>query len=131
MAKDFTYRGKSIEELKNMELKEFMKLLPSRKKRSLKRGFTEGQQTFLKKIDKALQGKIKKPIKTHVRDMIVLPKMVGLTIHIHSGKSFAQVMIQPEMIGMYLGELTMTRSKITHSAPGVGATRSSSAISVK
>jgi len=131
MAKDFVYRGKSIEELKKMELKEFVKLLPSRKRRSLKRGFTETQKAFLKKVDKAIEGRHKKPIKTHCRDMIVLPKMVGLTIQIHAGKSFAPVMIQPEMIGMYLGELTLTRSKVAHSAPGVGATRSSAAISVR
>ncbi len=131
MAKEFTYRGKSIEELKKMEIKEFAELLPSRKRRSLKRDFTEKQEIFLKKVNKAIEGKYKKQIKTHNRDRIVLPKMVGLIIQIHNGKTFVPVTIIPEMIGMYLGELTLTRSRVTHSAPGIGATRSSSAISVK
>ena len=59
--------------------------------------------------------------------MIVLPEMVDLTIHIYKGKEFAQIAIMPDMIGCYFGELTMTRNKVTHSAPGIGATRGSAA----
>lgn len=118
-----------MEELKNMEISEFIKLVQSRIRRSLKRGFTEQQKVLLKKIDSALEGKYKKIIKTHCRDMIVLPKMVGLTIYIHKGNSFEMVKIQPEMIGLRLGQLTLTRKRITHSDPGIGATRSSSGAS--
>jgi len=129
--KAFTYRGKTIEELQKLELKEFMQLLPARQRRSLKRGFTEDQKKLLLKIDKAISGKYKKPIRTHCRDMVILPKMVGLTIHVHGGNKFVPVFIQPEAVGMYLGEFVMTRQKVEHSAPGIGATKSSSAISVK
>ena len=115
-----------MEELKNMEISEFIKLVQSRIRRSLKRGFTEQQKVLLKKIDSALEGKYKKIIKTHCRDMIVLPKMVG---YIHKGNSFEMVKIQPEMIGLRLGQLTLTRKRITHSDPGIGATRSSSGAS--
>ncbi|MBL7054846.1 ribosomal protein S19 family protein, partial [Candidatus Woesearchaeota archaeon] len=36
-----------------------------------------------------------------------------------------------EMIGHYLGEFAMTRQRVAHSAPGIGATRSSGSLSVK
>ena|SRR3989344_2088143 len=127
----FTYRGKTLEELKNMELKEFLELLPSRQRRSLKKGFTEPQKKLLKKIDLTLENKYKKPIKTHCRDMIILPKMIGLTIHIHAGNKFEPVLLSEQAIGMHLGDLTLTRKKVQHSAPGIGATKSSSAVSVR
>jgi len=128
---DFKYKGKTLEELKKMDLKEFIELVPSRQKRSLKRGFSEPQKILLKKIDLTLEGKHKKPIKTHCRDIIILPKMVGLTICIHKGNGFETVKIQPEAIGLKLGQLTLTRKRTEHSAPGVGATKSSKAISTR
>ena len=131
MAKVFKYRGKSLNELKNMELAELVKLLPSRQRRSLKRGFTDAQKRLLKKVEKAVKGDYTKNIKTHCRDMVVLPNMVGLMIHVHSGNKFVAIKIIPEMIGYYLGELAATRSKVAHSAPGIGATKSSAALSVK
>lgn len=125
--KEFTYRGKTVTELKKMNLEDFAKILPARQRRNLKRGFTEAQKKLLAKIKKFVTGKTKKPIKTHCRDMIVLPEMIDLTIHIYKGKEFAQILIMPDMIGCYLGELTMTRTKVSHSAPGIGATRGSAA----
>jgi len=131
MAKQFLFRGKTPAELKNLELEEFIKMVPSRRRRTLQRGFTEPQKRLLVKIDKAIKGEYKKPIKTHCRNMIIIPKMLDLTIHIHKGSGFAQVKITPSMLGMYLGELALTRNRVAHSAPGVGATKSSSAVSVR
>ena len=131
MAKQFFYHGKSLAELKQMEDSQFLALLPARQRRKLKRGLAAEHKLLLKRIDMVLKGKSKKPIKTHCRDMIVLPRMVDLTIHIHSGNRYVQVMIIPQMIGTYLGEYSLTRSRVQHSAPGVGATRSSAAASVK
>ena len=125
--KEFSYRGKSLEQIKNMDTKEFVELLPARQRRSLLRGFSEDQKILLLKIKKAKEGKYKKNIKTHCRDMIVIPEMLGILVHVHNGKTFVPVDLQPETIG----ELTMTRSKVAHSAPGIGATKSSSASSVK
>ena len=129
--KKFTYRGKTIEELKELDIKEFMKLVPSRTRRALLHGVSDAQKALLVKIDLALKGVRKKPVKTHCRDMIVLPKMVGLTIQIHNGKEFSPVLIEPEMLGMRLGEFSMTRRKVEHSAPGLGATKSSGAVSAR
>lgn len=124
--KEFTYRGKTLDELKGMSLNEVMLLLPARERRSLKRGLSE-QQKILLKHTRAKKGNIE----THCKDMIVLPEMVGMVIKIHNGKEFVPVTIQEEMIGHYLGEFIMTRKKVEHSAPGIGATRSSAALSVK
>jgi len=131
MPKKFTFRGKSIEELEKISSKEFIELLPARQRRSIKRGLPDQQKILLEKVKKAKLGKYKKQIKTHIRDMIVLPEMVGLNIKIHNGREFIPVNIIPEMLGHLLGEFVITRKKVEHSAPGLGATKSSAAIAVK
>lgn len=129
MAKVFKYRGYTLEELKEMPLNELIKLLPARARRSLKRGFTPQQIGLIKRIEEALkaieEGKPQPQIKTHARDMIILPFMVGLTIKVYNGKEWVPVKITPEMIGHYLGEFALTRKYPKHSGPGVGATRTS------
>ena len=124
--KEFTYRGKTIEELQKLSINEFAELIPARPRRSLKRGLTEQHKILIKKI-KANQNNIK----THCRDFVILPEMIGLTLGIYNGREFVKVTIQDEMIGHYLGEFTYNRKRVEHSAPGIGATRSSAALSVK
>ena len=124
--KEFTYRGKTFEELKNLSLNEVAELLPSRQRRTIKRGLTEQQKILLKKIKKKEDN-----IETHCRDAIILPEMVGKKIKVYSGKEFIPVIIVEGMIGHYLGEFVLTRNRVEHSAPGIGATRSSAALSVK
>ena len=131
MAKEFKYRGKTPEELQKLSLKEIAELLPSEKRRNIKRGFTPVQKKFLEKVKQQKEGKRKRPIKTHARDMVILPEMFGLTLHIHNGKEFAPLEIKPEMIGWNLGDFVMTRKDVKHSAAGVGATRGSKHQSVK
>ncbi len=124
--KEFTYKGKTIEELKKMSLNELAQLLTSRQRRSLKRGLTEQQKILLKKLRLN-----KKNIETHCRDIIIVPEIIGATIKVYSGKEFVPVLIEPDMIGHRLGEFVLTRKKVQHSAPGIGATRSSASLSVK
>ena len=126
--KEFAYRGLSLEELQKLTIEEFMPLLPSRMRRNLKRGLTERQDKLLKDIEKASPGT---PVRTHCRDMVILPSFVGHTINIHNGKEFQRVDIQPNMIGHYLGEFALTRQKVAHTGPGVGATRSSKFMPLK
>jgi len=126
--KEFAYRGLSLEELQKLTIEEFIPLLPSRMRRTLKRGLTVRQEKLLKDIEKTTPGT---PIKTHCRNMIILPNFVGHTINIHNGKEFQRVDIQPNMIGHYLGEFALTRQKVTHTGPGVGATRSSKFMPLK
>ena len=131
MARIFKYKGKTIEELQEMQLAELSELLPARARRSLKRGFTEEQKKLLKKIEEFKEGKRKKVIKTHIRDVVILPSMVGIRLLVHAGKEFSQIEVTSEMIGHYLGEFTRTRRDVQHKAPGVGATRSTKHVSVK
>lgn len=131
MEKQFTYRGKTLQDIKKMDLQEFMKIVPSRQRRSLQRSIAKQYKPLMGKIQKTKEGVYKKPIKTHARDMIVVPDMLDLTIHIHNGKTFEPIKITEEMLGHYLGEFAMTRVKVTHSAPGIGATKSSTAVASK
>ena len=124
--REFKYKGKTLEELKELSIEEFAKIIPARQRRSLKRGFNDYQKKLLKNIKAN-----KKSIKTHCRDFIILPEMVGMTIRVYNGKEFVPIIIQEEMIGHLLGEFALTRKKVGHSAPGVGATRSTSSLSVK
>lgn len=131
MMKTYTLKGKTIKDLQLMSDGELAKLLNSRQRRSLKRGFSEQKKIFFNKIKKAKPQGFKKPIKTHLRDMMVLPEMLGCKLLVHNGKEFMAVTIEQEMIGHYLGEFSMTRKKVKHSAPGIGATKSSGAVTAK
>ena len=128
MVKEFSYRGKTLDELKNMDVREFAKIAPSRTRRKIMRQYDKIENFVKRCQDKFSKGK---KIRTHSRAMIVVPQMVGMTIYVHSGKEFQPVLIIPEMVTHYLGEFSLTRKKVQHSAPGIGATRSSAALSVK
>ena len=134
MPKEFSYRGHNLSSLIGMSMDEFINLLPSRQRRSLQRGLTSEQRILLEKLREAKeaqkQGK-EVNLKTHVRDLIVLPEMVGVKIHIHNGKEFVAVEIKPEMIGHYLGEFAITNKPVRHGTPGIGASRSSMYVPLK
>ncbi len=122
---EFTYRGLKAEELKKLNMDELMELLPSRQRRRLKRGLTKDHRRLLSRV------KDRDVVRTHLRDMIVLPEMVGKTIEIYNGKTFNRVEIIPEMVGHYLGEYSLTRGRVSHGSAGVGATRSSKFVPLK
>ncbi|MEM2067745.1 MAG: 30S ribosomal protein S19 [Nitrososphaerota archaeon] len=131
MVREFTYRGYTLQQLLEMPTDRLINLLPSRQRRSLKRGLTEAQRKLLIKIRKYKQSNTNKPIRTHAREMVILPEMVGLTIHVHNGKEFIPVQIMPEMIGHRLGEFSITNKRVQHGRPGVGATKSSMYVPLK
>jgi len=134
MPREFMYRGHTIDELQSMSMDEFIRLLPSRQRRSLQRGLTPGQRILLENIrsaKKALKEGEKAVIKTHARDMVILPEMVGATVLVHNGKEFTAVEIAPEMIGHYLGEFAITNKPVKHGSPGIGASRSSMYVPLK
>jgi len=131
MVKQFEYRGVPLEELQGMSLEKLFLLFSSRQRRSLTRGITDGKRKLIEEIKLAKAGKLKTPIKTHLRDLIVLPYMVGVTVNTYAGKDFVPVTIIPEMIGHYLGEYVMTNKRVSHGAPGVGASRSSLYVPLK
>ena len=123
--KEFTYRGKSLAELKAMSIQEFMVLIPSNERRKLKRGYTEEEKNVMAQVKAG-----KNNIETHCRDLVIVPSMVGLTIKVHSGKEFMPIMITEELLGHRLGEFSLTRRTVRHGAAGIGATRGSASQSV-
>ena len=134
MPKEFMYRGHSLVSLQGMSMDEFINLLPSRQRRSLQRGLTPEQRILLEKM-RAAQEALKKgketTVKTHVRDMLILPEMVGAKVHVHNGKEFVALDIKAEMIGHYVGEFAITNKPVRHGTPGIGASRSSMYVPLK
>ncbi|MCK4313546.1 30S ribosomal protein S19 [Candidatus Bathyarchaeota archaeon] len=134
MPKKFVYRGYTIDQLQGMSMDEFINLLPSRQRRSLQRGLTPEQRMLLEKSRMAREA-IKKgsnvTVKSHIRDMIILPEMIGLTILVHNGKDFVSVELKPGMLGHYLGEFAITNRPVRHGTPGIGASRSSMYVPLK
>jgi len=134
MPREFAYRGYTLDQLQGMSMDEFINLLPSRQRRSLNRGLTPEQRTLLEKIRKVKEA-IRKGsnmiVKTHIRDMVILPEMVGTKILVHNGKEFVSVEITPQMIGHYLGEFAVTNKPVKHGTPGIGASRSSMYVPLK
>jgi small subunit ribosomal protein S19 len=122
---EFLYRGRKISDLAKLSIDELAGLLPARQRRSIKRGVSKEQ----KKLLTTLRGK--ETVRTHLRDMIILPEMVGKSIEIYNGKSFEKVEVMPEMIGHFFGEFALTRGRVQHGAAGVGATRSSKFVPLK
>ncbi len=130
--KKFMYKGKTLEELSSMSFEEFLKLLPARQRRSISRGFSKKHKNLIENIRNASKaGGEGQVIRTHCRDFVVLPEMVGITIEVHNGREFQRFEVQPEMIGHFVGEFVMTRGRVQHSAPGVGATKSSKYVPLK
>jgi small subunit ribosomal protein S19 len=125
-SKEFMFRGLSLEELQKMTLEEVIKILPSRSRRSLLREKNYEQNLVYQKLENDDED-----LKTHVRDVIILPKAVGKVVEVYNGNSYIKFEIKPEMIGHYLGEFAMTRKEVKHSGPGVGATRSSKFMPLK
>lgn len=125
--KEFSYRGYGLEELREMPLDKLLELLPARARRTLRRGLNEEQQRFVERI----RADDREVLRTHRREVIILPDFVGRRIDVYNGREFVRVDIKPEMIGHYLGEFALTRKPVKHSGPGVGATRSSKYMPLK
>lgn len=128
MAKKFSYHGKSAEEAAAMPLDQYMATLPSSLRRTLKRMSPRIKQ-MLERVKKA-KG-TNKILKTQIREMPVVPDMVGMRIKVYNGKEFQDIMIGAEMLGRRLGEFAHTTKLVKHSGPGIGATRGSKSVDLK
>jgi len=126
--KEFRFRGKTPAELKEMEVREFAKLLKSNEKRTVLRQSDEIQKFIIMGNKKTMK---KKQIRTHARYLVIVPKMVGMKINVYNGKTFVPLQVENEMLGHRLGEFSVTRNKVKHGSAGVGATRSSASRAVK
>jgi len=129
---EFTYRGHTLEELQDMDVEDVAELLPARMRRSIERGLSVEKEKLLESAREAGEEETANdPIRTHLRDMPILPEMVGLTFAVHTGQSFERVKVEPEMLGHYLGEFQLTRTSVEHGQAGIGATRSSKFVPLK
>ena len=129
---EFTYRGHTLEELQEMSLEEVAELLPARQRRSITRGLSYQKEQLLEDARGAdSEETANNPIRTHIRDMPILPEMVGITFAVHDGQAFERVEVEPEMLGHYLGEFQLTRQDVEHGQAGIGATRSSKFVPLK
>ncbi|MEM4271520.1 MAG: 30S ribosomal protein S19 [Candidatus Pacearchaeota archaeon] len=127
-SKELFYRGKNIEDLKKLDVREVAKYLPSRSRRTALRNF-QAIENFVKRCESIIGNK--KKIRTHLRDIVIVPRMVGMQIGVYNGKEFENVNITHQMIGHRLGEFALTRKKVTHGEPGIGATKSSAGVQKK
>ena len=129
---EFSYRGHTLDELQEMDVEEVAELLPARQRRSITRGLSVEKEKLLDEAREAGEEETANdPIRTHLRDMPILPDMVGLTFAVHTGQSFERVNVEPEMLGHYLGEFQLTRTSVEHGQAGIGATRSSKFVPLK
>ncbi|MCG2867953.1 MAG: 30S ribosomal protein S19 [Candidatus Nanopusillus acidilobi] len=133
---EFMIRGYTLDQLKSMSIEEFaQKVADSRTRRTLLRrlkiGFPPEWENFYRKCYLQLQGKYNKTVKTHAREIVILPSIVGAKVGVYNGKEFVEFEIKPEMIGRRLGEFVYTTKKVQHSAPGIGASKSSKFMKAK
>ena len=126
--KEFLYRGYTVEELRALPMEELITVLPSRVRRDFRRGLSSDHQHLIGRLSKSSPETV---VRTHLRDMPILPAFVGRSIAVHDGKEFKRVEVAPEMIGHYLGEFAATRKSVKHTGPGVGATRGSKFMPLK
>ena len=126
---EYKFRGKSVEELKKMSNEELAKIANADFRRSIKRGFSPEEKVFLANLKKKISKS--KSIKTHMREMFILPDFVGLTIQVHNGKEFVPIEIKPSMVFHRLGEFALTTKQVKHGSPGMKATRSSGFVPIK
>uniref|UniRef100_A0A1B6CJU9 40S ribosomal protein S15 n=1 Tax=Clastoptera arizonana TaxID=38151 RepID=A0A1B6CJU9_9HEMI len=131
----FTFRGVDLDQLLDMPAEQLMELLHARARRRFSRGLKRKPMALVKKLRKAKKEAPpnEKPevVKTHLRNMIIVPEMVGSIVGVYNGKTFNLVEVKPEMIGHYLGEFSITYKPVKHGRPGIGATHSSRFIPLK
>ena len=135
--KKLTYRGLELEQVLDLNPKELMNFVNARARRRMKRATSSGPK-YLALIEKIKAAKAKcgpldrpEPIKTHLRNALIVPEMIGGQVAVYNGKVFNIVMISAEMVGMYLGEFSITYRPVRHGRPGIGSTNSSRFIPLK
>jgi len=135
LAREFKFKGYSAEQIQKLSVENLIPLLNSRQRRSLDRRLStymnDEKRKFREDLKLARNGKLDGQLKTHLRDMIILPDMIGLNVLVHNGKEFVSFTIRPEMVGHYLGEYSITNKRVQHGSPGVGSSRSSLYVPLK
>ena len=117
--KKYSYRGVELDQLLDLSNEAFIDLVHARARRRFQRGLKSRPMRLIKKLRKAKKeaGPNEKPaiVKTHLRDMIIVPEMIGSVVGVYNGKTFTTVEVKPEMTGHYLGEFSITYKPVGHS----------------
>jgi small subunit ribosomal protein S15e len=133
--KKFTFRGLELEKLLDLSKEELLSIVHARARRRMQRGLNRKAHALIKKLRKAKSacGPLDKPapVKTHLRNMIIVPEMIGSNVAVYNGKVFNLVLITADMIGSYLGEYSISYRPVRHGRPGLGSTNSSRFIPLK
>ncbi|KAF5100052.1 hypothetical protein D0Z03_000887 [Geotrichum reessii] len=133
--KKFSYRGVDLADLLKLDTQEFSKIVHARARRRFTRGLNSKPMGLIKKLraakEAAAPNEKPAPVKTHLRNMIIVPEMIGSVLGVYNGKAFNQVEIKPEMVGHYLGEFAITYTPTRHGRPGIGGTNTARFIPLK
>jgi small subunit ribosomal protein S19 len=124
------YRGKTATELNTVSPADYLKMVKSRQRRSMKRNGIDYKK-LLAKVEKYKAKGLDKPIRTQVREAMIIPSWIGLKFAVHNGKEFMPLLITANMLGHRLGEYSYSTKPVRHSAPGIRATRGSKFLAVK
>ena len=112
--KRFTFRGLELEQLMELKDDQLFELFSSRARRKMRRsrGLQGPYRKLVERVAATLKGLVPgdkpKVIKTHLRNALIMPAMVGGVVGIYNGKEFKEVEIKFDMIGRYLGEFSIT-----------------------
>ncbi len=130
MPERIAFKGKTESEVQAMSMQEFTSMIKSRERRWLKRNSMQYRK-LNEKIEKLRKSSPEKPIKTQIREAVILPSWVNMKFEIYNGKEFMPLVIAPNMVGHRLGEFVYTTKRVQHSAPGIRATRGSKFLAQK
>ena len=119
-----TYRGIEVDNLLDVSHEKLAQLVHCRARRRFYRGLTDKPKKLIGKLKKAKKnlavGEKPKVVKTHLRNMVVVPEMLGNIVGVYNGKMFNAVEVRGEMMGHYLAEFSITYKPVMHGRPGVG-----------
>jgi small subunit ribosomal protein S15e len=122
----YSYRGIDLDKLLDLSNQDLMDLFRARQRRKFSRGIKRKPITLLKKLRKSKRetayGEKPEAVKTHLRNMVIVPEMIGSVVGVYNGKQYINVEIKPDMIGHYLAEFSITYKPIKHGRAGMGAT---------
>lgn len=130
MVERIAFKGLPAQDAQALSTEQYLKLVKSKQRRAMRRNSLK----YRKLVERAAALKSKgvtKPIRTHVREAVILPSWIGMSFMVHNGKEFQQIDITAGMLGHRLGEFAFTTKRVQHSAPGIRATKGSKFLAVK
>ncbi len=130
MVERIVFKGMTADQVSKLSGDEFLGLVTSRARRTVKRNAMK-YKALLAEVGKRRASKSDKPIRTHVREAVILPSWIGMKFAVHNGKEFQTMAITANMVGGRLGDFAFSTKRVQHSAPGIRATKGSKALGEK